>query len=143
MFGPTTPAMSLNVASRFESVMLKNQRQSLFRIELLSRTIHKALTIDPDNCFEHNHFNHSKLRRTTSRSSNEYSQRNDDCAIEKCLQARLPGFSLHGVIHKFITAFYSTVRRSYQGTRSSVFSVLAAQESKEGVLAGHFVIPMF
>ena len=50
---------------------LKNRgyvEKSLFGLELLSRTVHKALTIDPDNCFEHNRFNHSKsvnLTRTT------------------------------------------------------------------------------
>lgn len=41
---------------------------SLFGLQRLSRTIHKALTIDPDNCFKHNRFNHSKsvnLKRTT------------------------------------------------------------------------------
>ena len=42
--------------------------KSLLGPELLSRTVHKALTIDPHNCFEHNHFNYSKsvnLTRTT------------------------------------------------------------------------------
>ena len=50
---------------------LKNRgyvEKSLFGLELLSRTVHKALTIDPDNFFEHNRLNHSKsvnLTRTT------------------------------------------------------------------------------
>ena len=42
--------------------------KSLLGPEPLSRTVHKALTIDPHNCFEHNHFNYSKsvnLTRTT------------------------------------------------------------------------------
>ena len=46
----------------------KTVEKSLFGPELLSRTIHRALTIDPDNCFEHNRFNHSKsvnLSKTT------------------------------------------------------------------------------
>ena len=38
----------------------KTVEKSLFGLELLSRTIHKALTIDLDNCFEHNRLNHSK-----------------------------------------------------------------------------------
>ena len=38
----------------------KTVEKSLFGLELLSRTIHKALTIDPDNCFERNRSNHSK-----------------------------------------------------------------------------------
>ena len=50
----------------------KTVEKSLFGLELLSGTIHKALTIDPNNCFERNRFNHSKsvnLARTEKNAS--------------------------------------------------------------------------
>ena len=49
----------------------KTVEKALFGLELLSGTIHKALTIDPNNCFERNRFNHSKsvnLERTKKKT---------------------------------------------------------------------------
>ena len=67
----------------------KTVEKSLFGPELVSRTIHRALTIYPDNCFEQNHFNHSKsvnLTKTTKTLVNPMRI----TQIEESLQARLP-----------------------------------------------------
>ena len=67
----------------------KTVEKSLFGPELVSRTIHRALTIYPDNCFEQNHFNHSKsvnLTKTTKTLVNP----TRITQIEESLQARLP-----------------------------------------------------
>lgn len=71
----------------------KTVEKSLFGLELLSGTIHKALTIDPNNCFERNRFNHSKSVNL-ARTEKNASQPTKITQSKKNLQARLPGFSL-------------------------------------------------
>ena len=68
------PALSLIVGPRFESakVMLKNHSLEM-------------------NSIQNNPQGFGLNATTTTRSSNEP---NNDCAIEKCLQGRFPGFSI-------------------------------------------------